>query len=222
MKTVLIFLLSFLVVVGGSFAQCNPYFDLQEGSKWEITNYSGKGKFQGKQQSEIKTLETGSNGWKATMATKIYDKKNKIIYDKDVDMACDNGVVTLDLTRLIPDEQLQTFKDMNMQVEMDNIEVPEKLETGMILDNGSVTISGDLPMTMTVTITDRKVEGIETITTPAGSFECYKISYNVGTKMLTNMKSTGVDFIAEGVGMVRNETYSKSGKLIGYSELTSR
>ncbi len=156
------------------------------------------------------------------MAMKIYDKKNKLIYDKDMDMTCNNGIVTLDMTRLIPEEQLQAFKDMNMKLDMDNLEIPEKLEPGMTLDDGSITMSGDLPMTMTVNITDRKVESKETITTPAGSFDCYKIVYTVDTKMLMNMKSSGVDYIAEGVGMVRNETYNKSGKLTGYSELTSR
>lgn len=222
MKIVLIFVLSLVTITGGLLAQCNPYFDLAEGSKWEITNYNGKGKFQGKQQSEIKALNIEDNGWKATVAMALYDKKSEIVYNKDIEMACDNGIVNLDMTRLIPDEQLKVYEDMNMKVDVDNVEIPKELEVGMTLDDGSVTISGDLSMTITVTITDRKVEGMETVITPAGSFECYKISYSVGTKMVMNVKSKGVDFIAKGVGIVRNETYNKSGKLTGYSELTSR
>lgn len=222
MKTLITLLLSLTLIIGNSFAQCNPYFNLKEGNKWEITNYNGKGKYQGKQLNEIKALETSSDGWSATLGMKLYDKKNKVVYDKDVEMTCNDGTVILDMTRLIPDEQMQAFKDMNMKVDMDNIEIPEKLEAGMTLDDGSVTVSGDMPMTMTVMITDRKVEGKETITTPAGTFECFKITYSVSTKMIMNMKTTGVDFIAEDVGMVRNETYNNSGKLMGYSELTSR
>lgn len=219
-----LYTLLFIVTVafGGCFGQCNPYFDMEEGGKWEITSYNGKGKFQGRQMTEIKKLETDAEGWDATLAMQLYDKKDKEVYNKDIEMSCNGGTVVLDMTRLIPDEQLQTFKDMNMQVDMDNIEIPQNLEAGMTLDDGSVTISGDIPMKMTVVITDRKVEGKETITTPAGTFECFKITYSVATKMLMNINSTGVDYIAKGVGMVRNETYNKSGKLVSYSELTSR
>ena len=220
MKTFFTIILTLIVV--GAHGQCNPYYTLEEGNKWEMTNYNAKGKFQGKQVNEIKKLETSGDGWNATLGMILYDKKNEVVYDKDVDMSCVKGVVMLDMTRLIPDEQLEMFKEMNMTLEMDNIEIPSKLEPGMLLDDGSVTLSGDLPMNMTVNITDRKVEGKETITTPAGAFDCFKISYSVSTKMVVNVKSKGVDYIAEGVGMVRNETYNKSGKLMGYSELTSR
>ena len=222
MKTLFAFLLSLVVVVGSSFAQCNPYYIMKVGSKWEITNYNAKGKFQGKQLNEVKAMETTGTGWSTTLGMKLYDKKNEMVYDKDIDMACDNGTVVLDMTRMISEEQMQAYKDMNMKIDMDNIEIPEKLEAGMVLNDGSVTISGDMPMNITVNITDRKVEGKETITTPAGTFECFKITYSVSTKMVMNIKSTGADFIAQGVGMVRNETYNKSGKLTGYSELTSR
>ena len=205
-----------------SYSQCNPYFKFEEGSTWEITNYNGKDKSQGRQTTKILSKDANGDGWNATMQMTLYDKKDELVFDKELEMSCQGGVVSMDITRLIPDEQLQAFKDMNMKIEMDDLEIPAKLEAGMVLDDGSITISGDIPMTMTIMITDRLVEGKESVTTPAGVFDCYKINYTTSAKMIVNRLGKGADWIAEGVGIVRTETYNSSGKLVGYSLLTSR
>ncbi len=222
MKKVLLIVLGFAFVNEPIFGQCNPYFDFEQGNRWEITSYNAKGKSQGRQLTEIKSMVRRSNGWDAIMHLTLYDKKDKVVYSKDVEMICSDGVVSMDMTRLIPDEQLQAFRDMNMKIEMDNLEIPSDLEPGMALDEGSVTISGDIPMQMTVAITNRTVEGKESITTSAGTFDCYKINYATTTRMLMNIEGRGTDWIAEGVGLVKTETYNSSGKLISYSVLTSR
>ena len=76
-------------------------------------------------------------------------------------------------------------------------------------------------MNITMNISNRKVDAVESITTPAGTFECYKISYDVAMKMMMNMKSKGVEWYAKGVGLVKNETYSSDGKLLGSNVLTA-
>jgi len=76
-------------------------------------------------------------------------------------------------------------------------------------------------MTMTINISNRKVEAVESLTTPAGTFECYKISYDVATKMMVNVKSKGVEWYTAGIGMIKSETYSSDGKLLGSNILTS-
>lgn len=79
--------------------------------------------------------------------------------------------------------------------------------------------------TMDFAIKNRTVAGQEEMTTPAGTFSCYKITYDMdmnvkvmGMGRTTNL--TGTEWIAEGVGMVRNEQYDKNGKLNSYSVLT--
>ena len=205
-----------------SYGQCNPYFEFEKGSQWEITNYNAKDKSQGRQTTEILDVDTHSDGWDAKMKFVLYDKKDELVYDKEIEMSCQGGVVAMDITRLLPDEQLEAFQDLNMKIEMDNLEIPAQLEAGMALDDGSVTISGDLPMKMTVAITDRVVEGKESVTTPAGVFDCYKINYSTSVKMMINRLGSGADWIAEGVGLVKTESYNSSGKLVSYSLLTSR
>jgi len=73
---------------------------------------------------------------------------------------------------------------------------------------------------MNVWITNRKVEAIEDITTPAGTFTCYKISSDVETKMMMKISIKSVEWYAKNVGTVRTESYNNNGKLTGYTLLT--
>ncbi|WP_185152457.1 hypothetical protein, partial [Fulvivirga aurantia] len=146
-KLILPLILLFAMPVIG-WSQCNPYYDIKVGMVLETTSYNPKGKSEGKTVTTIESFDQSSNGWEAVMSIEAYDKKDKLVYEQeDVEMTCEDGVLSLNMDRFIPEETMQAFKDMNMKVEVDNIEIPDNLEVGMILDDGSVTISGDLPMT---------------------------------------------------------------------------
>jgi hypothetical protein len=202
-------------------AQCNPYYNFKEDASWEITNFSAKDKQIGRQVNSIKSIENVSNGWSALLNMQSYDKKDDLIFDKDVDIECQDGVIKLDMNRFFPQETMQAFKDMNMNIETENLEIPADLIVGKELKNASLKISGDIPFTMEVTVSNRKVEGKEKITTTAGTFDCFKVTYTITSKTIMTMESKGADWLAEGVGMVRSDNYDKKGKLTGYSLLTN-
>lgn len=204
----------------GLYAQCNPYYNFKEGASWEITNYSAKDKVTGRQLNTINSMEDLSNGWKAEMNMKSYDKKDELILDKDIEASCEDGVIKLDMDRFFPEETMQAFKDMDMTIETENLEIPSDLSVGMSLNDASLKMSGSIPFKMEVNIVNRKVESKESITTPAGTFECYKITYTINTKSIMSMETTGADWIAKDIGMVKSENYNKNGKLQGYSLLT--
>ena len=115
---------------------------------------------------------------------------------------------------------MESLKGMNMDIDIDNVQLPSDLSVGQSLDDGSIVISGDLPMTMRVDITDRKVAAKEKVTTPAGTFECYKITYTIKTKMMMGRESKAAEWIAKDVGLVKSESYKNNGKLMSYSLLT--
>ncbi len=84
-----------------------------------------------------------------------------------------------------------------------------------------MSTSGSIPMKLVVDITERKVEGRESVTTPAGTFNCYKISYNTHSKMMiAKMNFKTVEFLSEKCGAVRTETYKSNGNLVGYTVIT--
>ncbi|HMP94755.1 MAG TPA: hypothetical protein PKD90_17875, partial [Phnomibacter sp.] len=97
------------------------------------------------------------------------------------------------------------------------IEYPGNMQVGMELPNGQVTIqsaTSGINTTAEVNITNRKVAGQEKITTPAGSWDCYKITSNLNLRM--KIAGIGIPFnteqtewFAPGFGIVRSE--SKTG-----------
>lgn len=209
-------------------AQCNEYYVLEQGTEWMYENINPKGKLTGKMQQTVNVFEKTTTGFNATVTSVLYNEKGKEQTKGDLDMSCVNGTFIVDMRKFIPAEQQKMFASYKMNITSENLELPAKLTVGQTLKNGSVTLTTEgspLPMNMTVTITDRKVESKETVTTPAGTFECFKISSksNVSTKMGVNMSFnfSGIEWIAPKVGMVKSESFDKNGKSSGYTQLTS-
>lgn len=75
-------------------------------------------------------------------------------------------------------------------------------------------------LTTRMNVKDRRVTGRETITTPAGTFDCYVVEEDLVVKaMMMNEKSSQKSWYARGVGLIRQESRTK-GKLSGTSILT--
>lgn len=210
-------------------AQCNDYYVIGQGHEWTYETFNGKGKLSGKNQQKVTAYQQTSSGFKATINSVFFNEKGKKLMEGDLELSCENGTIIMDMRKFIPEEQMKAMGSYEMKIESENLELPSKLSVGQTLKNGSITmtaVGSPIPIKMEVTITDRKVEAKETITTPAGKFECFKISSksNSKTQMGMNMsfEFSNTEWIAEKVGMVKSETFDKNGKSGGYTILTSR
>lgn len=230
MKSILLFL-TFVLCNTFSFAQCEKtYFPFEDGVSFELTNYKSNGKETGKVKSTIRDTDQEN---RIIVQNEIYDKKGKLISDGEYEVICDNGTVKIDMKRFIPEDLMKGHENMEMVIEGDFMEIPASLEVGQELPDGSGTItmsmSGggmDMKTTMDLTFTDMKVEKEETITTPAGTFETFKITQTTNVDMnMVGMKktttTTSANWLAKGVGTVKTENYDKKGKVDSYTELTS-
>ena len=66
------------------------------------------------------------------------------------------------------------------------------------------------PMNFVFNLWDIKIAGKETITVPAGTFECLKVTYVQKVNMGGNVvKMDNTDWYAEGIGIVRGENSDK-------------
>ncbi len=113
----------------------------------------------------------------------------------------------------------------DISTDMKQVQLPLNLTVGEKLPDEEMTkmtirIYGMMSMTVTITMSNknRKVEAIEDLETPAGTFNCYKISYEMET--LTDMemrkdksKTKIVEWLSPEVGTVKQEQYSERGKL---------
>ena len=76
-----------------------------------------------------------------------------------------------------------------------------------------------------VKIHNRKVTAEEQVTTEAGTFDCYKITYDqtvtmkiMGMERKNNFQ--GAEWFSKDAGMIKSESYNDKGKLTGSMVLT--
>lgn len=222
MKTKITVLICLLLMsfLASSQNACKAYYPFEKGTKFEITNYNKKGKKEGVINYEVTSVE----GNVATIKTEIFDAKGKEITTTSYQITCEGNYISIDFKSLMNPDMFKQYKDMDMDITGTNIELPNDLQIGQTLKDANMTMAinmGGMKMNMKIDMLNRTVDKKESITTPAGTFDCFALSYDSEMKMGMKMKFTIKEWIAEGVGMVRNESYNKNGKLMGYSELTS-
>ena len=227
MKTLLLCMVfASSVFTGISQIDCKPYVPTEKGTIWEITNYTAKGKISGRIVYEL--IDKVENGNEITFTVKntTYDKKDEEIYVNTFEAKCVDGNFEFDMTYKMDGAALQSYQNMDVEVDASNFKIPEMNESpGTQLEDGTLVVTigsgGGLGLNMTVFVTDRMVEAQENITTPAGTFDCIVLSQKVSTKMIIKVQGSSKEWYSENIGMVRSESYNKRGKLLGYSELTN-
>ena len=226
MKKIAFSLLATLFISSGTiFGQdCAFYYPKQEGATLEITNYDRKDKVTGKTVQKITNVQESGNSMKATIQMKSYDDKDELIFESDMDVMCKDNVFNLSMENFVNGQQMSAFSEADVTIDSDNLRYPANMKPGQELNDGEITVSvknaGMPTMNMTTTISNRKVEGKEKLTTPAGTFDCYKISYDITSKMMVSVTLKAVEWISMDAGVVKSESYKSNGKLIGYSLLT--
>jgi len=218
-----LFIITFLLIAKIIFGQdCTMYFPAKEGAELEYTNYDAKNKVTGTLVQKIVKKESTANSVILTIESTSYDKKNKAEATHSFDVKCENGVFFMNMKAFLPSNQGKEQQD-NMEITATDLDIPSNPTIGQTLSDGNVKMSmkaGMMEMNMTVTIVNRKVEAFENVTTPAGTYECIKITYNIITDMMFKSENKAIQWIAKNVGMVKSETYDKSDKLIATSLLT--
>jgi len=204
-------------------AQCNQYYKVKNGTSWTLSNFNAKGKLQGKTIQKVTAYKESSNGFEATFELTAVDKKGEQTTLGSSTLRCEDGVIYFDMNDMFPQEQMQSMQNFDVTVEGTNLELPSTLKTGQELKDANIVMKVNGPMTMNfkIDITDRKVLGEETLNTPAGSFECFKISQNIYMKTVLKMEMRSIEWYSKDVGMVKSETYDKKNKLKSYTLLTN-
>jgi len=203
---------------------CPMYYPDQENTQMEYKQYDKKGNLSGSSVQKIISIRKSAGSTEAEIASEHFDAKGKSLGSATLTAKCENGVFYIDMKNYMSQESMESYKDMEMTIEGGDLEMPRTMKAGDVLKNGNLKMSfasgGMTIMNMSVSITNRKVEAVENITTPAGTFECYKITYDVATKMMINVKMKGTEWYAKNVGMVKSESYTSDGKLAGSTLLT--
>ena len=206
-------------------ANCSTFYPMIEGASFEYTNYGKKGKSDGVTSYTIAKVSNDDGNTSATMVLELSDEKGDEVYSTDYNITCAGDFITIDYKSLIPGSMLEQYKDLEMNVSGTDLELPNNLTVGQQLADANVAINiktSGININSSVDMINRKVQRQESITTPAGTFDCYVIySENNVKASIIKQKFSSRIWLAEGIGMVKQETYNKNGKLTGSTKLTA-
>ena len=221
----LTFVTVFALLTATAFSQdCEVYFPMDEGTEVEMTNYDKKDRITGTYTQKIEEKEVDGDNLSLTILQKVYDDKGEFVHEGRFGMNCEDGVFYVDMRSFVNDEMMTAYQGMEMQIDAEDMSIPANLTVGASLPDANIAIGisnqGIKMMTIKIDITERKVVAKEDITTPAGTFECYKMTYHISTKMGLRIQGDVTEWLAKDVGIVKSKTFSKKGKLQSYTLLT--
>jgi hypothetical protein len=222
MKKSILFLIAIFFAAQVISQDCGVYHPTKVGTKLSYTYYQKPNKPESTSSMTIINKENTANGLKLDVSGVASDKNGKETLNFAYSAWCDGETFLIDMKSSLSTMSVNDLS--NYKIESTNLQFPKNMVAGQKLPDASIalTIDGPVKTGITSSLTNRKVEGFETITTSAGSFECVKISYEYNSKVMF-IKTSGkvIEWYALNVGMVKTETYDSKGKLIGTNLLTS-
>ncbi|WP_160713383.1 hypothetical protein [Chitinophaga solisilvae] len=224
----LLLLLCFCCFAGAVSAQhCEGYYYLLNNAEVEMSLYDAKGGDAGKNIYKITNVHKEGNGTASDFSSTFYDKNNKVITTSTGHFKCSGNGVAIDMKVGMP--SMPQLKDMKMEAKSSEtfLDYPANMHEGQELKGGSFEMAGNMngmDISIGYAVTDRKVAGTEKITTPAGSWNCMKITYNLAFKMKmmgagVPMNINAVEWFAPGFGVVKSASF-KDGKQMGSTLIT--
>ncbi len=179
-----------------------------------MTMSNKKGKESGKVIYNISNVSKSGSSVTATVNSEVLDKNGKSVSKAASAVKCSGGVLMMDMKMFVPSSQQQQMGTVSGAAESAYLEYPSNMKTGDVLKDGNFSMDFKTQAGMgghiDVDITDRKVESKESVTTPAGTWECFKITYHskMRFKLLINMPMNVdvTEWYAPGFGTVKTES----------------
>ncbi len=202
---------------------------MQPGATYEMTMYDGKNQQTGVMVYTIKNVRKEGSSTIVDIETQTNFAKGKTLPPSLVHYTCTGNEVVVDMSGF-GGGQNPAMKDLEVKMVNNDVTYPRTLKTGSTLKDGTLQTeaynNGTKITEMRMSMTNRQVGDKENITTPAGTFEAYKISSDLNMESKTMgipirrvMRSVSYrnnDILFD----IKNESYDKNGKLIGYMVLS--
>jgi len=225
MKNKIILIILSICVSPFVFSQhdCNMYYPLKDGATFQITTYDKKDKATSVLDYKVLNVSDTPDGKVGTIHGVVKDKKGKMVTEMEYKVRCKDNKISVDFNSLMSPQMLEQFKDMEIDVTGTNLDWPNDLRAGQTLPDANMKMKismAGMNMNFSIDITDRKVIGAESVTTPAGTFDCMVITFDTQVNMGIKQTTSSKQWVSKDVGMVKQEDY-KNGKIIDTSLLTA-
>jgi hypothetical protein len=208
----------FIAVLGlisaTTFSQdCTSYYFLQNNKTIEMTIYNKKGEAGGRNVYAVSDVQNNNGAVTATVNSELFNRKGKSSAKGKSEITCNGSNLMVDMKMLLPQEQQEQYASAEAKVDKAYIEYPASMNAGDQLKDANFHMEVDnhgLKSIVTMNLENRKVVGKESVTTPAGTWETYKITFtgklNVKTIVGINFDISGTEWYAPGFGVVKTES----------------
>ena len=196
--------------------QCGNYLYFQQNKTITMTSAKANGDETGQVVYKVSNVSDSSGYTVATLNSDVFDKKGKSIATAVVRILCNGGALQMDMRMMLPQQPNQKSQStMDVQAGGSYLQYPGSLNVGDVLPDGHITMqmnTSGMAQTITMDITNRKVEAQESVTTPAGTWTCYRISFSgkiqmkMGAIGMPAMNSETTEWFAPGVGVVKTQS----------------
>lgn len=194
---------------------CKNFFYLQNNKVVEMSIFNRKGKPDGKCTYTVQEVKKNGSSVISKVKSEIVSEKGKLLATALTNVKCTGGVMMMDMSMFIPAGNMQQVKNVDATANAVYLDYPANMQVGGQLPDGHFkmnTSSGDgLNSELEMDITERKVTAKESVTSPAGTWECFKITYHsklkirvAGIGIPINMDVT--EWFAPGFGVVKTES----------------
>lgn len=169
----------------------------------------------------------------ALLKSGLYDKNNRLLHLQDVTYACRRDTSFTDGMGEMDPKNLASFRNRRLAYAPVSLAWPHQPTVGSALPAGGVEVqvsstAVDIAKVSTLVRNRRVVSGPETVVTPAGTFQCYKVAAEREAStaprpdMVLREKTRVVDYYSPAVGIVKTEVFNKKGKLAQTRVLQAR
>ncbi len=192
---------------------CN-FFYLQNGRTAELSFTNKKGKETSRMVYKVSDVKKSGKVTTAVVNSEMFDKKGKSASKAVNNVKCDAGVLMMDMKMFISPEQQEQLKGEAKAADV-YLSYPAAMKTGDALADGSFNVDvhqdNGMKSSVDIKITERKVGDKESVTSAAGTWECYRISYHSVIKIAVMgigfpIKMDITEWFAPNFGVVKSES----------------
>ena len=228
MRSFYLILIFLVLAVSTCFAQrAGSYLPSKRNFKMKYVQYDNKDRYQ---FSEVWQLvsKTKRNGHSISynMESEITTKKQNTFY-QHFQFITKDSLFFIGAERYLDPIKLDSYQKMVVKINADSVIIPLTLKVGQILPEACCEANilrgtGSVLMSMNVLLVNRRVDAIEEVRTPAGTYTCYKIcSDKICYSGISKNRTKLIEWYSTNTGLVRMEEYHRKGKLISYKVLES-
>jgi hypothetical protein len=201
------------------------YYPDKIGTRFTVGHFDKKGKMTAYVDNMLEDLQQTENGTEVMLSTATFNALDQHQLDNVYDVYCLDNITQYDLLHQLHPSIITSILDYSVEVSGEGFQYPNNLALGDTIPSATmnlrVTDNNKELQKIVISISKVRVTGVKkSMTTPAGTFECTEISYQLDVNRGFAESFQAVQYIAPNVGIVRTNKFDKKKKLVSYSQMT--